>query len=150
MKFSIRTALVLTAVTAILLTIGIGVWRVKEHLEESVSNSYRLVSAGELFLEYKKDTGSWPLNWESLEQYAATNRSRLYACESFDDLRNNIAIDFSLDLTRVDTTTAWSHINPQIRIIASKTGETNGATCDPNELIYSELQRESLKMQAKP
>ena len=150
MKFSIRTAFVLTALTAILLTIGIGIFRVKKHFEESVSNSYRLVSAGELFLAYKKDTGNWPLNWESLEQYVTTNRSPLYACESFDDLKGNIDIDFSLDLVRVDTTTTWSDINPQIRIIASKTGETHGAIFDPNELIYSELQRESAKMRTKP
>ncbi len=149
MKFTKRTALGLTTISAILLTVGLGVWRQIEYVGESVENSYRLVSAGELFLEYKKNTGNWPHNWDSLRQYAAVNGTELFACEDFDDLKNNIHIDFSLDLKRVDTTNAWSNINPQIQIFVSKTGQTQGATFNPNELIYSELQRDSEKMRTK-
>ena len=122
MKFTIRTALVVTTISAILLTIGIGVWRLKEYAEESVLNSYRLVSAGELFLEFKRSTGNWPRDWDSLQQYASANGTQLYACENFDDLKNNIDIDFSLDLDRIDTSNRWSDINPQLQIFASNTG----------------------------
>ena len=125
-------------------------WRLKEYAEESVLNSYRLVSAGELFLEFKRSTGNWPRDWDSLQQYAAAHGSQLYACENFDDLKNNIDIDFSLDLNRIDTSNSWSDINPQIQIFASKTGQTHGATFDPNELIYSELRGDSEEMRTKP
>lgn len=150
MQFTRRTLLVLTTMCGLLLSIGIGLWRLSNFIEESVLNSYRLVTAGELFLEYKRSTGIWPSNWEALKQHAAANGTQLFACDDFEDLKNNIHIDFSADLDLVDTSSDWSDSNPQIRIIASKTGQTRGATFDPNELVYSELRRESKKMQTKP
>jgi hypothetical protein len=150
MKFTIRTALVVTTISAVLLTIGIGVWQLKEFAEESVLNSYRLVSAGEIFVQFKRSTGYWPPDWDALQHYAAANGSQSYACENFEELKNNIDIDFSLDLTSIDTSNNWSDVNPQIRMFVSKTGQTLGATIDPNELIYSELRRDSEKMRTKP
>lgn len=141
-------------VFATILVFGVGIitgalW-LKDQVEDSVLNSYRLVSAGELFLDYKKSTGEWPRNWDSLEQYATTHGSQLYATENFDELKSNIDIDFAIDFQCIDTSAAWSDKNPQLRLFVARTGETQGATSDPNELIYSYLQLESAKTRTEP
>lgn len=149
MRTSLRSVLLATTGIAILLAIGTGLYRLKEHVENSISNSYRLEAAGELLLEFNEENGRWPDDWESLEHHAAKHHSRLYACKTFDDLRNNIVIDFSVDLRKVDTESIWSAADPQLRLISARTGQTHGATFDPNELIYLHLQREPEKMRTK-
>jgi hypothetical protein len=67
MRISLRSILLLTSVVAILLAVVFGLFHLKEHAENSISNSYRLVSAGELFLDFKDETGAWPRDWESLD-----------------------------------------------------------------------------------
>lgn len=97
MRISLRSALLLTSVVALLLAIGVGVLRLKEHVENSILDSYRLIEAGKLFINFKDETGTWPHDWECLEEYATSHGSQLSACETVDDLQCNIEIDFSID-----------------------------------------------------
>ncbi len=61
----------------------------------------------------------------------------------------NIEIDFSFELTAVDTTSDWSETAPQIKLFESNTGQTQGALFDPNELIYVHLRSEAEKLRVK-
>ncbi|GAB5405024.1 MAG: hypothetical protein Aurels2KO_32550 [Aureliella sp.] len=146
MRFSLRTTFYLSTAIAILIAVCVGLFRLKRYVEDSISNSYRLVYAGELFLDYKDKTGYWPGDWDTLEEFAKANSSLLYACESFAEFRDNIMIDFDVDLRSVDSTDTWSEENPRLQIIVAKTGQTHGATFDPNELIYLRLQKDSESM----
>ena len=146
MTFSLRTILILTSIIAVAIALG---FRLKNYVEDSIANNYRLVSAGNLFLDFKNETGDWPRDWEGLEEFALKTNARLFACENFDDLRENISIDFDIDLSNLDTSSDWSDDKPPLKLIVAKTGQMHGATFNPSKLIYLQIQRDSDEMRTK-
>lgn len=140
MRTSIRSVLLLISGFAIIFASIAGVLRFKQRLEDSIINSYRLTCVGQLMLEYKDATGKWPHDWDDLESHAKLVGFEFYTNPNFEELRDNIRIDFSIDLETINTNVPWSELAPQIEVVKAKTGQTYGATLQPNEAIYRQLQ----------
>jgi len=149
MKFSLRFLLLLIAVASLLCASAVGLLRLKNRIEESVLNSYRLTSTGHLFLEYKDINGRWPENWENIEAFVASNGSQVGDAEYIGEIREHVTIDFSIDLYSIDTSRPWSDSEPPLRLVWAKTGQTYGATSSPNEVIYEKLQDDAQKKRTK-
>ena len=136
LQLSLRRLLLAVAAVAVLIA---AVFELDARIEDLSANGYRVQAAGDLLVDYMKDSGKWPEGWNDLTRFVEHHKSELQYRPNIQDLRSHVRIDFDFDPTTVDLRSEWSDNNPQLIVVSSTYGRTSGATRNPNHFVYAYL-----------
>ncbi len=135
-QISLRTSLLIVAAVAIMLAVAL---ELNRRIEELAANGYRVQAAGDLLVDYLEDVGTWPKDWEELQQYVEEHKSSLRRFPNINDLQAHVRIAFEFDPNDPNWRSKWSNAKQPFVVVSSRYGRTAGATHNPNEYIYDYL-----------
>lgn len=133
LKFSLRNLLLFTLSIALSLVV---LREVNRRLNNLVLNPYRLESTADLLVAFMDEHARWPADWNELEVFAESGGHRVHGVRTFQELRENVTIDFSFEPKSIDL-----ELPRNFRVIVANDGTLHGATHDPNTTIYQYLDR---------
>ncbi len=120
-----------------LIAVGVaGVAEITRRLNNYILNPYRVESTGDLLVAFMEKHDRWPADWGELQRFVESGGHTVYGVRTFQELRNNVMIDFSFDPKSASLADAQ-----RLHVIAANDGTVHGATHDPNAMIFDYLNR---------
>jgi hypothetical protein len=138
-QFSLRSLLILVAVFAVLLAVGLFVKRVVE----VPFDAYKHWAMGDLIVEHlETHDGEWPRNWNDLRGAYNSLGGRLIGGETMESLEKAVNVDFDFDPALASSAITKDTSEPAFRVIWLKNGSTAHYVGDePNQRVFDYLKQ---------
>jgi hypothetical protein len=112
-------------------------------------DAYALQSTTQLIIEHlNRHQGAWPRSWDDLRSTLEVSRIGILSTNpaiEIEMLRRRVAIDWSVDTTRLQSAQATKD-QPPFRVIWLQSGDsTHFSGMEPNQMIYDYLHRSGSK-----
>jgi hypothetical protein len=141
-RFSLKKLFVFFAIVCVLFAAATWSIGFARRIMDTPQECYATMEAAEAFIDYMRANGDdWPQNWEDLRAPFAVIYQRGENSLTFEELKERIDIDFSVDTARLREVGAQSGSN-QAKMIRLRSGRQiywEGA--EPNETILKYLNR---------